>query len=154
MTDKLTTEDVLRKLNADLEAQVLEMEGDIASALTKLNIAKGQASERARRIRELSRAKEYWRKRCVDLEEQIEADDVDFMRVLHAREVEKLKVRIDHLEGLCWKLRGENEQLRELVKEMYFDLCTARPSMTVFEEANPYMKKLEQLGFLDGEQND
>ena len=103
MTDKLTTEDVLRKLNADLEAQVLEMEGDLDSALTKLNIAKGQANERARRIRELSRDKEYWRKRCVDLEEQIEADDVDFMRVIHAREVEKLQGRIDHLESVYWK---------------------------------------------------
>ena len=123
MTDKLTTEDVLRKLNADLEAQVLEMEGDLDSALTKLNIAKGQASERARRIRELSKDKEYWRKRCVDLEEQIEADDVDFMRVTHAREVEKL---------------------RELCRDMYGRIC-------YYNETNDRLQfddRMEQLGLI------
>lgn len=125
MTDKLTTEDVLRKLNADLEAQVLEMEGDIASALTKLNIARVQASERAMRIRQLSRDKEYWRKRCVDLEEQIEADDVDFMRVLHAREAEKL---------------------RKLCRDMYAAIDSARG---VYLEKDKYADRMEELGLLE-----
>ena len=149
MTDKLTTEDVLRKLNAELEAQVLEMEGDLDSALTKLNIARGQASERAKRIRELSRDKEHWRKKCVDLEEQIESDDVDFIRVIHAREVEQLREILDACEAANFRHLARIDNLEQLCRDLWeFSNVTGSGGA---EKA--FKERMEQLGLLDGEQN-
>ena len=60
----------------------------------------------------------------------------------------KLLDCIDHLEGLYWKLWGENEQLRELCRDLYGRIC-------YYNETNDRLQfddRMEELGLLEGEQ--
>ena len=140
----MTVEENLKAIINRLEGRVGELEADYEDALTSLAIARGQASDRAKRVRELSEQSEFWRKKCAELEKQIEDVDVDFMRVIHAREVEKLQGRIDHLESVYWKHWGEREELKQLCR----DLWNWDTRSTKGEEL---YKRMTDLGLLDGE---
>lgn len=154
MTIEITVEENLEAIINRLEGRVGELEEDLDSALTELAIARGQASDRAKRVRELSEQSEFWRKKCAELEKQIEDVDVDFMRVKHAKEVEKLQGRIDHLEGVYWKMWSENEKLRELCRDMYSYVDVAETHILLMTEGTckEFRDRMEQLGLLDGEQ--
>ena len=106
---EITTEKILREEIKDLTAELDEAKSDLEHALEKWRIAQGTAMERKKKIEQL--------------EKKLEEADVDFIRVRHSKEVEKL---------------------RELCRDMYGRLC-------YYNEVNDRLQfddRLEQLGLI------
>lgn len=47
------------------------------------------------------------------------------------------------------ELAEDAKKLEALCFDLYNNLCIARPSLTVFEDTNPYIEQFYKLGLLD-----
>ena len=119
----------------ELTAQISELEGELEAALEKWRIAQGTAMERKKKIEQL--------------EKQLEEVDVDFMRVIHAREVEQLREILDACEAANFRHLARIDNLEQLCRDLWeFSNVTGSGGA---EKA--FKERMEQLGLLDGEQN-
>ena len=140
---EITTEKILREEIKDLTAELDEAKSELEHALEKWRIAQGTAIERKKKIEKL--------------EKKLEEVDVDFIRVVHAREVEKLQGRIDHLESVYWKHWREREELKQLCRDLYREawmVSSDDPFYAPYRETGfkpKFKERMEQLGLPDGE---
>ena len=134
MTIGMTADEHLKAINKRLEDSLEELEDEFSAVNTSLNIARGQASDRAKRVRQLSEERK-------ELQEQLTAAEE------HAAQLEQI---LDAAEAANYKHLARIDKLEQLCRDMYYRIKNNDRVRTI-KVAPIYTADMDALGLLEEE---